>query len=99
MFPILRRQAARYRVVWEHPLGTDAGNACPHLLSHPGHHCRFGEQFLCSLLPTSSTCSLSPVCLCVSVSVSLLVCGLPLVVRAHLAFVWGRLGVLGSWHL
>lgn len=38
------------------------------------------------------------ICLCVSVSVSLLVCGLPLVVEACLAFVWGRLEILGSQH-
>lgn len=38
------------------------------------------------------------ICLCVPVSVSFLVCGLLLVVEACLAFVWGRLEVLGSRH-
>lgn len=89
-------QEARHRVVRRHPREQMLAMLCPDLLTDPGHHRRFGEQFLCTLLLTSSSCLpiFLPLCFCLS----FLVCGLLLVIEACLAFVWGRLEVLGSRH-
>lgn len=94
---ILRMREPRRREVKEHSCQQTLSVLCPICSVTLDITCRFGEQFLRTLTPTSSTCMSLYLSVSPSLSPSLPISGLSGCTNMP-GLLWGRLEVLGSQH-